>query len=73
MLVPGIRGTYVNGRRLPLQGRGWGFESLRAYHLLFLEQNVVVFGQTEVSCDRARWTDPENLSNLENSSLHAES
>ena len=24
-------GTYVNGRRLPLQGRGWGFESLRAY------------------------------------------
>src|SRR5688572_31443022 len=25
-------GTYVNGRRLPLQGRGWGFESLRAYH-----------------------------------------
>ena len=27
-----IAGTYVNGRRLPLQGRGWGFESLRAYH-----------------------------------------
>ena len=27
-------GTYVNGRRLPLQGRGWGFESLRAYHTL---------------------------------------
>ena len=26
-----IAGTYVNGRRLPLQGRGWGFESLRAY------------------------------------------
>ena len=25
-------GTYVNGRRLPLQGRGWGFESLRAHH-----------------------------------------
>ena len=24
-------GTYVNGRRLPLQGRGWGFESLRAH------------------------------------------
>ena len=24
-------GTYVNGRRLPLQGRGWGFESLRDY------------------------------------------
>src|SRR5688500_19770984 len=24
--------TYVNGRRLPLQGRGWGFESLRASH-----------------------------------------
>ena len=28
-----IAGTYVNGRRLPLQGRGWGFESLRAYQL----------------------------------------
>ena len=27
-------GTYVNGRRLPLQGRGWGFESLRAYQSL---------------------------------------
>src|SRR6185436_96806 len=26
-------GTYVNGRRLPLQGRGWGFESLRAYQI----------------------------------------
>ena len=26
-------GTYVNGRRLPLQGRGWGFESLRAYQV----------------------------------------
>src|SRR5437763_1152955 len=26
------KGTYVNGRRLPLQGRGWGFESLRAHH-----------------------------------------
>ena len=25
------KGTYVNGRRLPLQGRGWGFESLRAH------------------------------------------
>src|SRR5215208_7736528 len=28
-------GTYVNGRRLPLQGRGWGFESLRAYQNKF--------------------------------------
>src|SRR5215204_4571862 len=28
-------GTYVNGRRLPLQGRGWGFESLRAYQKPF--------------------------------------
>src|SRR6185503_19119751 len=27
------KGTYVNGRRLPLQGRGWGFESLRAYQM----------------------------------------
>src|SRR5437667_8959087 len=26
-------GTYVNGRRLPLQGRGWGFESLRAHQI----------------------------------------
>ena len=24
-------GTYVNGRRPPLQGGGWGFESLRAH------------------------------------------
>ena len=32
-ICPAI-GTYVNGRRLPLQGRGWGFESLRAYHLI---------------------------------------
>ena len=30
MVCPTV-GTYVNGRRLPLQGRGWGFESLRAY------------------------------------------
>jgi hypothetical protein len=28
-----ISGTYVNGRRLPLQGRGWGFESLRAHQV----------------------------------------
>ena len=28
-------GTYVNGRRLPLQGRGWGFESLRAHQSEF--------------------------------------
>jgi hypothetical protein len=33
-LIPN-EGTYVNGRRLPLQGRGWGFESLRAYQMTF--------------------------------------
>ena len=33
-------GTYVNGRRLPLQGRGWGFESLRAYHFSVRQTEV---------------------------------
>src|SRR5512133_50345 len=40
-LVP-IEGTYVNGRRLPLQGRGWGFESLRAYQTKQFFCGVVV-------------------------------
>jgi hypothetical protein len=31
-------GTYVNGRRLPLQGRGWGFESLRAYQVFVFDK-----------------------------------
>src|SRR5215216_26021 len=35
-------GTYVNGRRLPLQGRGWGFESLRAYQTKRFLCGVVV-------------------------------
>src|SRR5215212_3385453 len=35
-------GTYVNGRRLPLQGRGWGFESLRAYQTKSVLCGVVV-------------------------------
>ena len=38
---PTIIGTYVNGRRLPLQGRGWGFESLRAYHRQYANETSV--------------------------------
>ena len=36
---------YVNGRQLPLQGRSWGFESLRAHQVLKIRRFLGVVVQ----------------------------
>ena len=68
--MPVHLGTYVNGRRLPLQGRGWGFESLRAY------QSQIEISDFGPELLKAKWISDSRSDlrfEIDNSGSHAES